>query len=120
MGSVELQRVTEGRRIETSGPHGGGGNTDFTERVVRVLQLLIVEIEEQLVLEDRPTDRAAKVIVALLCLRGAVPSRMVEVASRIQGVVLEILVERAVKLIGSILADEVENVAAAAILRCGG
>src|SRR5882672_7006925 len=123
MGSIKRKNVSvffESCRIETPSPHRSGGNTDRSLRVVRVFQLLVVEIEEQLVLDYRPAEGAAKVVKALLRLCEAVPSGMVEVASRIQGVVLEILVECAVKLIGSALADEIENVAASAVLRRGG
>src|SRR5260370_14549402 len=44
----------------------------------------------------------------------------VEVVSRINCVVLEVIVERTVELVGPALADDVEDIAAAAVLGRGG
>ena len=115
MGSVKRKAVSEHSGIEATSLHGVGRNADRADRTERINQLLIVEIEEQLVLEDRPTDRTAKVVETLPRL-GAGP---VEVVSRVQRIILEIIIGSTVKLIGSALADEIEYIATAAIL-CGG
>src|SRR6266853_674677 len=109
MRSVKRKSGSEDCRIEATSLHGGSGNRDGGDRAIWVSQLLIVEVEEQLVLEDRPTDRTAEVVETLPRL-GARP---VEVVSRIQGVVLEIIISGTVKLFGSAFADEVEDIAAA-------
>src|SRR5258708_34323573 len=119
MRCVKGKVAPEDRRMETPSIHGVGRNTSAgaeNKRGIGVDQLLIVEIEEQLVLDDWPTDGAAEVIVTLLRF-GAGP---VEVVSCIQVVVLEIIVQGAVKLTGPALADDVEDVAAAAVHRRGG
>src|SRR6266567_69550 len=120
MGGVERKwrcwwRRLEDCWIETSRLHGVRGNADRADRTERINQLLIVEIEEQLVLADRTADRAAKVVETLPRL-GASP---VEVVSRVQRIILEIIIGSTVKLIGSALADEIEDIATTAIL-CGG
>jgi len=59
-------------------------------------QLLIVVIEEHFVLQDRPAYRSAEVVVTLL--RFGTRRWCVEVASRIKGIVLHIIVGGAVKI----------------------
>src|SRR6266567_5956388 len=115
MRSVICQAWEE-HRIEATSLHGGGRNRDGGERAIWVSQLLIVEIEEQLVLEYGPAYRTAKVVVTLPRLGAG----SVEVVSRIQVVILEIIVGGTVKPIGPAFTDEVENIAAAAVLRRGG
>src|SRR6266852_3226297 len=116
MRSVKCKAGSEDRRIKATSLHVCGRNRNSGDLAVGVFQLLIVEVEEQLVLQDRSADRTAKVVETLLPL-GASP---VEVVSRIHCVVLEVVVEGAVKLIGSALADDVEDIAAAAVLGRGG
>src|SRR5258708_28251266 len=119
MRCVKGKVVAEDGRIETPSFHGVGRiiyARGRDERGIGIDQLLIVEIEEQLVLEDWPTDRAAKVVVTLPPLFAG----SIEVVSRIQVVILEVIVARAVKLIGTALANDVEDIAAATVLRRGG
>src|ERR1700730_11371946 len=116
MRSVKGQIVSEDRRVKTTRPHVCGRNRNVGDGAIGVFQLLIVEVEEQLVLEYRPAYGGAKIVIAL----SGLGTGRVEVVSCIQGVVLEILIGGTVKLIGSALADEVENIAAAAVHRRGG
>src|ERR1700677_4807349 len=115
MASVQGQTRSEERRIETTCLHGLSWLRVLGDRVLRVFQLLIVVEEEHFVLQDRPAYRTAEVVVAHFALGASV----VEVVSRIQGVVLEIVIEGAMKLIGSALADDVENRATSAVLGGG-
>src|SRR6202034_3728299 len=103
MGCVKLQSRSKKRRIETTCLHGWSWFRGNLERAGRVFLLLIVVIEEHFVLQDRPAYRPAEVVVTLPRLRAA--GRGVEVASRIQGVVLEIVIEGAVKLTARALGD---------------
>src|SRR4029077_12104429 len=116
MRSVKRKVCSEDRRIKTTSLHVRSRKRNCGDLAIGVFQLLIVEVEEQLVLEYRPTNRAAKVIETLLVF-GASP---VEVVSGIQCVVLEVIVKGAVKLVGPALADDVEDRAAAAVLGRGG
>src|ERR1017187_3277752 len=111
MRRVKGQIASEDHRIKATSLHGVGRNRNVGDRAIGVSQLLIVEIEKQLVLDDRPAYRAAEVVVTLLRLGAGA----VEVVSRIQVVVLEIIVGGTVKLIGPALADDVEDIAAAEI-----
>src|SRR6266849_3182226 len=106
MRSVEGKVVSEDRRIKATSLHGVRRNRDGGERTIWVFQLLIVKIEKQLVLEDGPTYGSAKVVVTLPRLLGVTVGGVVEVVSRIQGVILEIIIGGTVKLIGSALTDD--------------
>src|SRR5215471_15021773 len=97
MASVKGQIASEDCRIKTTSLHGCGWNRNVGDRAIGIFQLLIVEVEKQLVLDDRPAQRHAKIVKTLSGL-GAFP---VEVVSRIEGVILEILIGGTVKLIGS-------------------
>src|SRR3984885_7180765 len=114
MASVKGQTRSKERRIETTCLHGLSWLRVLGDRVLGVFQLLIVVKEEHFVLQDRPAYRTAKVVVAHLTFGAGV-----EVVSRIQGVVLEIVIEGAMKLIGSALADDVEDRATSAVLSGG-
>src|ERR1700727_80256 len=118
MASVQGQVRSKERRIETTCLHGLRWLRVILDRVLRVEQLLIVVKEEHFVLQDRPAYRTAEVVVAHLTFGASV----VEVVSRIQGVVLEIVIEGAMKLIASALADDIEDRATSAVLggRVGG
>src|SRR6266849_2484076 len=116
MRSVKGQTGSEDRRIKATGLHVRGRNRKRSDLAIGVFQLLVVEIEEHLVLQYRPPNRTAKVVETLLRLGASA----VEVVSRIHCVVLEVIVEGAMKLIGPALADYVEDIAAAAVLRRGG
>src|SRR5271170_1930274 len=114
MASVKGQTRSKERRIETTRLHGLRWLRVLLDRVLRVFQLLIVVKEEHFVLQDRPADRTAEVVVPHLAFGASV-----EVVSRIQGVVLEIVIEGTMKLIGSALADDVEDRATSAVLGGG-
>src|SRR5258708_12466156 len=115
MRSVKRKVGSEDRRIKATRLHVRGRNRNRRDLAIGVFQLLIVEIEESLVLQSRPPNRTAEVVETLLPL-GASP---VEVVSRIHCVVLEVIVKGAVKLVGPALADDVEDIAAAAVLGRG-
>src|SRR5580704_5051546 len=115
MSSVKSQSCSEDCRIKTTCFHIRTGNRKRRVGGIWVLQLLEVVIEEQLALQDRSADSPAEIVEPLLCF-GASP---VEIASRIQVVVLEIFIKRAVKPVGPALADDVEDRTAAAVLRRG-
>src|SRR5260370_30053902 len=116
MRSVERKVGSEDRRIKATSLHVRGRNRNRRDLAIGVFQLLIVEIEEHLVLQYRPPNRTAKVVETLLRLGASA----VEVVSRIHCVVLEVIVERTVELVGPALADDVEDIAAAAVLGRGG
>src|SRR5580658_2117574 len=114
MASVQGQVRSKERRIETTCLHGLRWLRVILDRVLRVEQLLIAVKEEHFVLQDRPAYRTAQVVVAHLAFGASV-----EVVSRVQGVVLEIVIEGAMKLIASALADDVEDRATSAVLGGG-
>src|ERR1700733_3748338 len=115
MASVKGQTRSEERRIETTCLHGLRWLRVLLDRVLGIFQLLVVVKEEHFVLQDRPAYRTAEVVVAHLVLGASA----VEVVSRIQGVVLEIVIEGAMKLIASALADDIEDRATSAVLGGG-
>src|ERR1700722_19740763 len=114
MASVQGQVRSKERRIETTCLHVLRWLRVILDRVLRVEQLLIVVKEEHFVLQDWPANRTAEVVVAHLAFGASV-----EVVSRVQGVVLEIVIEGAMKLIGSAFADDVEDRATSAVLGGG-
>src|ERR1700679_1380860 len=114
MASVKGQTRSKEPSIETASRHGLSWLRVLGGRVLRIFQLLIVVKEEHFVLQDRPAYRTAEVVVAHLAFGASV-----EVCSRIQGVVLEIVIEGGMKLIGSALADDVEDRATSAVLGGG-
>src|SRR5271156_2878998 len=114
MASVKGQTRSKERRIEAPRLHGLRWLRVLLDRVLWVFQLLIVVEEEHFVLQDRPAYRTAEVVVAHFALGAGV-----EVVSRIQVVVLEIVIEGAMKLIGSALANDVEDRATSAVLGGG-
>src|ERR1700742_3538522 len=117
MASVQGEARSKERRIKTTCLHGLLWLLVFGGGVLRVFQLLVVVKEEHFVLQDRPADRTAEVVIAHLAFGAGV-----EVVSRVQGVVLEIVIEGAMKLIGSAFADDVEHGATSTVLggRVGG
>src|ERR1700677_3475966 len=115
MASVKGQTRSKEYRIETTCLHGWSWLRGLLDSALGVFQLLIVVKEEHFVLQDRPAYRTAEVVVA----HPAFGAGTVEVVSRVQGVVLEIVIERAMKLIAPALADDVEDRAAAAVLGGG-
>src|ERR1700678_193394 len=118
MARVKGQTRSKKHRIETTCLHGWSWLRGLLDSALGVFQLLIVVKEEHFVLQDRPAYRTAEVVVAHLTFGASV----VEVVSRIQGVVLKIVIEGAMKLIASALADDVEDRATSAVLggRVGG
>src|SRR5580692_3833719 len=111
MGSIKGQSVSKKLRIETTCQHGCSWLRSCPKPAVGVFQLLIVVIEEHFVLQDRSANRPAEVVVTLLRFGATV-----EVGSRIQVVVLDIVIGRAVKFTAPALEDDVEDRAAAAVL----
>src|ERR1700721_1994983 len=114
MASVKGQTRSKECWIETTCLHGLRWLRVLLDRVLGIFQLLIVVEEEHFVLQDRPAYRTAEVVVAHFTFGASV-----EVVSRIQVVVLEIVIEGAMKLIGSALADDVEDRAPSAVLGGG-
>src|ERR1700677_2722370 len=114
MATVKGQTPSKERRIETSCLHGLRWVRILFHPVLRVFKLLIVVKEEHSVLQDRRAFRTAEVVVAHLAFGASV-----EVVPRIQGVVLEIVIEGAMELIASALADDVEDRATSAVLGGG-
>src|ERR1700761_4055267 len=112
MASVQGEARSKERRIKTTCLHGLRWLRVLGDGVLRVFQLLIVVKEEHFVLQDRPAYRTAEIVVA----HSAFGASVVEVVSRVQGVVLEIVIEGAVKLIASTLADDVEDRPPSAVL----
>src|SRR5579863_7755044 len=114
MGSIKLQSVSKKRRIEATCLHGCSWLRSRAEPAVGVLQLLIVVIEEHFVLHDRPAQRPAEVVVALLRFGASI-----EVVARIECVVLDIVICGAVKSTAPALEDDVEDRTTAAVLGRG-
>src|SRR5712664_280065 len=105
------RRSEEGREIAL--PHGIGRNR--SEAVIRafVVDFVDVEVEEQFLLYDRPTDRPAKVVVPQIRRR----TEWIEEASGIERIVPNIFVSCPVEATGPAFTDLIEYGTADAILR---
>src|SRR5271157_3102977 len=111
MRRIKRKLGSEDRGIEATSLHGFGRHSFDGGRRAWVNQVFEVEIEEHLVLLDRPTYRPAHVVVPLPPLG----TGRVEEVSRIESVILVVVVGGAVELVRTGFTDEVENIATAAV-----
>src|SRR5215471_13229948 len=113
-------RIEEGVDAgEITGDIGVRRKSVITMLVVMVHRLVIVEIEEHLVLQNRTADRSTEVVVAQewnwLKPRGFRKTEFVGVCRK--GVILNEIVSRPMELIGTALGDLVKDDSADPVLR---